>query len=196
LEKRRMSMRKLGRAFLAVWAIPASALAQIGSQDNPISAYQKEMYTYIKGILLNSAEKMPDENYAFRPTDSVRSYGQLVGHVADAQYSFCSIALGKDNPRPDIEKTKTTKPELIAALKQSFAYCDEAYDALTDATAAQPVKLLGKDAPRLGALEVNLMHDFDHYGNLATYLRLKGIVPPTSEQPPQAQPQQPPKKHD
>ena len=189
-------MRIPARAVLAVLTIPAAVLAQSPSQDNPISAYQKGMYGYVKGILLSSAEKMPDENYAFRPTDSVRSYGQIVGHVADAQYSFCSIALGKNNPQLNIEKTRTTKPELIAALKEAFAYCDEAYDGLTDATAAQPVKLFGKDSPRLGALEVNLMHDFDHYGNLATYMRLKGIVPPTSEQPPQAQPQGAAKKHD
>jgi uncharacterized damage-inducible protein DinB len=131
---------------------------------------------------------MPDENYGFRPTDSV-TYGQIVGHVADSQYLFCSTATGKKNPAPDIEKTKTTKTDLIAALKEAFAYCDETYDRLTDATAAQPIKLFGSDAPRLGALEVNLMHDFDHYGNLATYLRLKGIVPPTSAPPPQVQSQ-------
>jgi uncharacterized damage-inducible protein DinB len=189
-------MKILAKAFLVVVALSAAVLAQTPSKDNPISAYQKEMYGYVKGILLSSAEKMPDENYAFRPTDSVRNYGQIVGHVADAQYSFCSIALGVDNPRPDVEKTKTTKPELISALKEAFAYCDKAYDGLTDATAAQPVKLFGNDAPRLGALEVNLMHNFDHYGNLATYMRLKGIVPPTSAQPPQAQPQAAGKKHD
>ena len=171
-------MRILTRAFVV--ALPAFMLAQSASQDNPISAYQKSMYGYIKGILISSAEQMPDADYAFRPTDSVRTYGQIVGHVADAQYSFCSIALGQANPKPDIEKTKTAKPELIAALKEAFAYCDKAYGGLTDATAAQPVKLLGNDAPRLGALEVNLMHDFDHYGNLATYMRLKGIVPPSS----------------
>lgn len=191
-------MRILARVFLVVLTIPTAVLAQSPSQDNPISAYQKSMYGYVKGILLSSAEKMPDANYAFRPTDSVRTYGQIVGHVADAQYSFCSIALGQTNPQTDIEKTKTTKPELIAALKEAFAYCDKAYDGLTDATAAQPVKLFGNDAPRLGALEVNLMHDFDHYGNLATYMRLKGIVPPTSQPPPQAQqqPQGAAKKHD
>ena len=177
-------------------AVPAAVLAQAPSQDNPISAYQKGMYGYVKGILLSSAEKMPEENYAFKPTDSVRSYGQVVGHVADSQYLFCSIALGEKNPGLGIEKTKTRKADLIAALKEAFAYCDQAYDGLTDVTAVQPIKLFGNDAPRLGALEVNLMHNFDHYGNLATYMRLKGIVPPTSEHPPQAQQQGATKKHD
>lgn len=189
-------MRILARAFLVCLVVPSAVLAQAPSQNNPISAYQKGMYGYVKGILLRSAEKMPEENYTFKPTDSVRSYAQIVGHVADAQYLFCSIALGEQDPGLGIEKTKTTKVDLIAALKDAFAYCDKAYDNLTDATATRPVKLFGNDAPTLGALEVNLMHNFDHYGNLATYMRLKNIVPPTSEQSPQAQQQGATKKPD
>ena len=147
----------------------------------------------MKDVLLRSAEKMPEENYKFKPTEAVRSYGQIVGHVADAQFSFCSIALGEKNPAPNIEKTKTSKADLIAALKESFAYCDRAYDGMTDASGAQMVKLFGSDAPKFGALEVNNMHDLEHYGNLVTYMRLKNIVPPSSEAPPQAQPPAPPK---
>ena len=85
----------IGRAFLVILSVPAAASGQAPSQDNSISAYQKQMYGYVRGILLSSAEKMPDENYALRPTDSVRIYGQIVGHVADAQYSFYSIAMEK-----------------------------------------------------------------------------------------------------
>ena len=70
----------------------------------------------------------------------------------------------------------------MAALKDAFAYCNKAYDAMTDATAAQPLSLFGKEAPRLGVLSVNTMHSVEHYGNLVTYMRLKNIVPPTSEQ--------------
>jgi uncharacterized damage-inducible protein DinB len=137
---------------------------------------------------------MPEENYKFKPTEAVRSYGQIVGHVADAQYIFCSIALGEKNPAPNIEKTKTSKADLIAALKEGFAYCDRAYDGMTDASGAQMVKLFGGDAPKFGALEVNNMHNLEHYGNLVTYMRLKNIVPPSSEAPPQAQSPAPPKK--
>ena len=181
-------MRKL--AFLiCLLALPAAALAQ----DNPLSTFNKGAYARVKDILLRSAEKMPEENYKFKPTEAVRSYGQIVGHVADAQFSFCSIALGEKNPAPNIEKTKTSKADLIAALKESFAYCDKAYDGMTDASGAQMVKLFGSDAPKFGALEVNNMHDLEHYGNLVTYMRLKNIVPPSSEAPPQAQPPAPPK---
>lgn len=181
-------MRKF--AFLiCLLALPAAALAQ----DNPLSTFNKGAYARVKDILLRSAEKMPEENYKFKPTEAVRSYGQIVGHVADAQYIFCSIALGEKNPAPNIEKTKTSKADLIAALKEGFAYCDKAYDGMTDASGAQMIKLFGSDAPKFGALEVNNMHNLEHYGNLVTYMRLKNIVPPSSEQPPQPQPPAPPK---
>jgi len=160
--------------------------------ENPLSTWNKLAYARVKGILLKSAEKMPEENYSFKPVDTVRSYGQIVGHVADAQYIFCSLARGEKNPALDIEHTKTSKADLIAALNAAFAYCDKAYDGMTDASAVQTIKLFGNDAPRLSALTVNNMHDLEHYGNLATYMRMKNIVPPSSEQPPA--PAQPPKK--
>ena len=124
---------------------------------------------------------MPEENYSFKPTDAVRSYGQVLGHLADSQYYFCSVALGDKGPNLKIEETKTSKVDLIAALKASFAYCDKVYDGMTDASGAQTVQLFGGDTPKLGALTVNNMHDMEHYGNLVTYLRIKNIVPPTSE---------------
>src|SRR2546430_10367403 len=91
---------------------------------------------------------MPEENYNFKPTDAVRSYGQIVGHVADAQYMFCSVALGEKNPGLKIEQTKTTKADLVAALKEAVAYCDKAYDSMTDASGSQIVKLFDMDLPK------------------------------------------------
>jgi len=159
---------------------------------NPLSSWTKLADARLQGLLLKSAEKMPEENYGFKPADTVRSYGQILGHVADGQYLFCSVALGEKNPAPDIEHTKTTKADLIAALNAAFAYCDKAYDGMTDAAAAQTIKLFGNDAPRLSALTVNNMHNIEHYGNLVTYMRMKNIVPPSSEQ--QTAPPQPGKK--
>ena len=153
---------------------------------NPFSTFNKIAYTRVKGILVASAEKMPEENYSFKPTEAVRSYGQIVGHLADAQYMFCSLATGEKNPGLKIEESKTTKADLVAALKEAEAYCDKAYDAMTDAAGAQTVKLFGGDIPKLGVLSINTMHDMEHYGNLVTYMRLKNIVPPTSEAPPAA----------
>ena len=189
-------MRTLLRTLLICFLAPAAALAQenppkaaaVPTPDNPLSAWNKVAYGRVKDILLRSAEKVPEENYNFKPTEAVRSFGQIVGHVADAQYLFCSIELGEKNPAPKIEQSKTSKADLIAALKDAFAYCDKAYDAMTDASATQMVKLFGNDAPKLDVLTVNNMHNMEHYGNLVTYMRLKNIVPPSSEQPVQPQP--------
>ena len=158
------------------------------TQANPLSSWNKVAYAREKDILAKAAAKMPEENYSFKPADSVRTYGQIVGHVADAQYLFCSLASGEKNPALNIEHTKTTKADLIASLNTAFAYCDKVYDSMTDATAVETIKLFGNDAPRISALNVNNMHNLEHYGNLTTYMRIKNIVPPTSEQPPPAQP--------
>ena len=154
------------------------------SPANPFSTYNKIFYARMKTILVSSAEKMPEENYNFKPTEAVRSYGQIVGHVADAQYNFCSMALGETNPGLKIEQTKTTKADLVAALKEALTYCDKAYDGMTDASSLQTVKMFGMDMPKFGVLNINNAHDMEHYGNLVTYMRLKNVVPPTSEQPP------------
>jgi len=133
--------------------------------------------------LLSSAEKMPEENYNFKPTEVVRSYGQILGHVADQHYGRCSLVRGEIDPNLRIEQVKTSKADLIAALKASFAYCDKAYDGIDDASANQMVKLGPQQFSKLGVLNINLLHSTLHYGNLITYMRLKNIVPPSSEAP-------------
>ena len=177
--------------ILLICLLAPTALAW--SQDNPLSTFNKRFYERTKTSLLRSAEKVPEADYAFQPTPEVRTFGQILGHVADAQYLFCSIALGEKNPGLNIEKTKTSKADLTAALKDAFAYCDKAYDSMTDATGTQMVKFFGNDAPKLGLLSVNNAHNMEHYGNLVTYMRIKGIVPPTSEAASQPKPDSQPK---
>ena len=167
------------RKFLIILLVTsACALAQ----DNPLSASIKMQYGIAKGVITRSAEKVPAADYGFKATDEVRSFGQLVGHVADAQYGFCSAVLGEKSPMAgSVEKTKTSKADLVQALKDAFAYCDKAYDGMTDAVAVQTVKFFGRDTPKLGVLAFSNMHDYEHYGNMVTYMRLKKIVPPSSE---------------
>src|SRR5579863_10228189 len=159
--------------------------------ENPLTSWNKIAYARLKNILSRSAEKMPEENYSFKPVDTVRSYGQIIGHLADGQYLFCAVASGEKNPDLKIEKTKTSKADLIAALKEGFAYCDKVYDSMTDTAATQTAKFFGNDIPKYAVLSLNVGHNMEHYGNLVTYMRIKGIVPPTSEQqgamPPQKQ---------
>jgi uncharacterized damage-inducible protein DinB len=159
------------------------------AQDNPLSGAIKAEYGIAKGLILRSADKVPEDLYGFKPTDSIRSFGQVIGHVADAQYLFCSTAMGEKSPATgSVEKTKTSKADLIAGLKEAFAYCDKAYDGTTDTNAAQAVKFFGNNTNRLGVLAFSNMHDMEHYGNLVTYMRLKNIVPPSSEPRTQAPP--------
>jgi uncharacterized damage-inducible protein DinB len=169
---------------LLICLLASSAVAS--AQDNPLSAFNKRSYGVVKSWLLASAEKMPAESYTFKPTDTVRSFGQIIGHAADAQYYFCSPVLGEKGPADSVEKTKTSKAELIPALKDAFAFCDKAYDTVDDTTGLQRVKLFGGELTKISALSANVTHNAEHYGNLVTYLRIKNIVPPSSDTPPPA----------
>jgi uncharacterized damage-inducible protein DinB len=151
---------------------------------NPITASEKGLYSFVSNAVIGAAQKMPEENYSFKPTPEVRSFGQLVGHVADANYMFCSQASGEANPMKDIEKTKTSKTDLVAAVKGAVAYCNKAFDSMTDAKGSQMVKFMNFDIAKITLFSLNTAHTDEHYGNMVTYLRLKGIVPPTSENPP------------
>jgi uncharacterized damage-inducible protein DinB len=148
---------------------------------NPISASERGLYGFISASVVAAAEKMPEANYSFKPTPDVRSFGQLVGHVADAQYSFCSTAMGETSPMSGIEKSKSTKADLVAALKDAVAYCQKTYAAMTDAQGSQITKMMNFNMAKLTILSLNTAHTDEHYGNMVTYMRLKGLVPPTSE---------------
>jgi uncharacterized damage-inducible protein DinB len=175
--------KRLCFGLIAVSAVCVAVLAQGPSTApaNPITASEKGFYTVVSGEVVAAAEKMPEENYSFKPTPEVRSFGQLVGHVADAQYGLCSTAIGEPNPMKAIEKTKTSKADLVAALKDAVAYCNKVYAGMTDAQGSQIVKMMNYDVARLTVLSVNTAHTDEHYGNMVTYLRLKSIVPPSSE---------------
>lgn len=172
--------------LLAFGLAAVQAFAQSSSpatpNPNPLSASAKFMYGISKGDLLKSAEEMPEENYSFKPVSTVRTFGQLVGHVADAQYEFCAAIIGDGKQPPGIEKTKTSKADLVQALKDGFAYCDQAYNSMTDTHAAEVIKFFNFNAPKLSILSFNVAHNMEHYGNMVTYLRIKGLVPPSSQQ--------------
>jgi uncharacterized damage-inducible protein DinB len=183
--------KRLGFVFAALTAIPCAALAQdkteapaAAAPANPITASERGFYSYVSGAAIGAAQKMPEENYSFKPTAEVRSFGQIVGHVADASYAFCSQATGETNPSKDIEKTKTSKADLVTALKAGVAYCDKAFEGMTDAKGSQMVKFMGFNLAKLTLFSINTAHVDEHYGNMVTYMRLKGIVPPTSENAP------------
>ena len=141
-------------------------------------------YGQLKTSVTMSAAKMPEADYFFKPTPDIRGYGQLWGHVADAQFGQCSGAKGAPNPRqgqPSFEML-TTKADVVKAVADSFAFCDEAFSSLTDVSAAEMISNgRGGQQSRATALLGVLTHGSEMYGIGTVYLRLKGLVPPTTE---------------
>ena len=158
---------------------------------NPAGAAITAFYGIARRNIVESAEKMPAEQYGYRPVPEVRTFGQILGHIVDAQYLFCSAA--KNVPNPDgsglkvgepsdtIEKTKTTKADLTAALNEMFAYCDPLFTGIVDANLGESATLVGNARPKSVPLTLSIVHLWEHYGNLTTYLRERGIVPPSTE---------------
>lgn len=143
------------------------------------SADVRSAWSSVSGNLVTAAAKFPESDYGFRPSPDVRSFAQLIGHVADSHFMFCAPLLPQANPRSGAEKL-TSKAELLTALKNSVDFCTAAADRLSDGDSA-PVKLFGRDRVKLSVLWTNIAHTNEHYGNVATYLRIKGLVPPSSE---------------
>ncbi|MBS1809066.1 MAG: DinB family protein [Acidobacteria bacterium] len=170
-------MNKFHLTLTATFLLTFTSFAQAQS----LTADAKAAWANISGNIVKAAEKMPAEEYAFRPATGVRSYGELIGHIADANIAFCAPLHPEKRTPSGAEKNLKDKAALVNALKDSVAYCSAAYDQLTDAQAAEMVKLFGRDKAKLSVAHQNIAHDNEHYGNLVTYLRIKGIVPPSSE---------------
>jgi hypothetical protein len=118
-----------------------SCAASYAQSVNPLSDGARMHYGNIRGFVTRAAAKMPEELYAFRPTPEVRTFAQLVGHLADANYRLCSVMEGQNPPRDaGVEKTVSAKPELVKALADSFAYCDTQFAAMTDQAGTPMVK--------------------------------------------------------
>jgi uncharacterized damage-inducible protein DinB len=158
----------------------ASAPASPTPASGPLSAALRDQYNAVKLNVTEAAAKMSEADYGFRPVDTVRTFGAFVGHIADGNLSYCALAKGDKPSMADAEKL-TTKAELVAALAKAVAYCDEVYGAMTDEKALALIKAGRADMPAGALLFRNISHTNEHYGNLVTYLRMKGLVPPSTE---------------
>ncbi len=165
-------------ALAIVFALPSLGSAQTPPTD-PISQSIRNTWSGAKRNITESADQMPEADYAFKPVDTVRSFGAILAHIAGANYVFCAPARGDKTEYEEdhFEKTTKTKAEVIKALNDSIAYCDAAYTALTDKTAAE---MISANTARAQRLIANAGHLQEHYGNLVTYFRIKGMVPPSS----------------
>lgn len=169
-------------AAITLWLAFAVGGSLSGAQAVSLTTDVKRDYTAVRDYFLRAAEKMPEEDYGFKPSPDVRTFAQQVAHVADDQYNLCGPARGETRKAAytDIESRLSRKADLVPALKAAFAYCDSAYDALTDSSGAEPA-VGGRGRNRFSMLNWNLWHTWEHYGNVVVYLRMKGLVPPSSE---------------
>jgi uncharacterized damage-inducible protein DinB len=171
-------------AVFVGWSI-AGVLAQ-SPTANPVSQAIKEGWTSAKRNIAGSAKVMPEDKYGFRPVASVRTFGEIIAHVAGANYIFCAAARGEKPPHAEdaFEKSAKTRAAIVKAWEDSVKYCDAAYDALDDRKLAESISAPfgGGQTTRASALMGNTGHLNEHYGNLVTYLRINGLVPPSSAQ--------------
>jgi uncharacterized damage-inducible protein DinB len=160
---------------------PAGPPSGAAPQVTTISAGVKRGWDNLKRNVSEAAEKMPEANYSFKPTPDVRSFGELVGHVAESQLATCARLKGEQIPfeRGSIEK-KTAKADLVKALQDSIAACDGAYTS-TDEALVKMTKIGMNETAPITVLWGTLSHTNEHYGNMVTYMRLKGLVPPSTE---------------
>ena len=171
---------------MSVSMLAASAAAAQPPPPGPVGTALglQRNYAQMKNNITSSAEKMPEADYFFKPTPDIRGYGQLWAHVADAQFGQCSGAKGVPNPRqgqPSFE-TLTTKAEIVKALADSYAFCDDAFSSLTDASASEMISNgRGGQQSRAVALLGVIGHGSEMYGIGTVYLRLKGQIPPSTE---------------
>lgn len=158
----------------------ALAAASALYAQNPLTSELKAQYESSKSNITKSAERMPDGDYNFKPAEgNTRTFGQIVGHIADVQMNLCGAVKGEQK-RSDAERSKSSKADLTAALKESFDYCDGAFNSLTDADATQMIKMFGRDETKLGALYFDIIHNTEMYGQIVAYYRAKNMVPPST----------------
>jgi uncharacterized damage-inducible protein DinB len=175
-------MRTLSFVLVLSTVTMSAASAQTGPTGGSVSQAIREAWDGAKRNIEGSADLMPEDGYGFKPVETVRTFGQLLAHIAGANYEFCAPAKGEKAPHAEdeFEKTATTKPDIVKALDESLAYCDAVFAALNDKTAGEIVALGSERGTRASVLLGNIGHLNQHYGNLVTYFRIKGIVPPSS----------------
>jgi uncharacterized damage-inducible protein DinB len=183
-------MNKLIPLSLLLPLLTAAGFAQSAATDqkNPLSTWLRDAYMRNRAGIVRMAEKMPEENYGMRPGAQmeVRTFGQQVTHVAAYNFLWCSQAKGEKNPNPGNLDQLTSKADILKALNDAFAYCDTAYNALTDASGAEVIDVTQENGRqtrnlRMGLLTLNYGHNNEIYGSMVVYLRMKNIVPPASE---------------
>lgn len=171
------------RSLLLLTVVATPVLAQQqqgGDQSRAAVAAARASWMAAHSYIVRSAEQMSEADFAFKPVPTVRSFGQIVAHVADDETGWCAQVLGEPLKQTQYEKKLTAKADVVRAIRDAGTYCEKAYS-LSDAQAAGMATIWGGQQPKIKGLMDNAAHDWEHYGNIVTYLRLKGMVPPSSQ---------------
>jgi uncharacterized damage-inducible protein DinB len=179
--------RSIARVVVPVGVVSVSVLASLANAQvdvqhlpnpiaapNPLTTTLSIFRSNMQDKIMKSAAAMPESKYSYRPTKDVRSFAELLAHVADISYVLCSNAKGEAPPATAV---KDSKAKIMAYLKGSFDYCDGVYSGFADAHLNDPADFFGAKTNKMFILTQLTNHDALHYGNLATYLRLNGLVP-------------------
>ena len=181
-----MLARPIVRVVVLVGMVSVSVLASLANAQispnlpnptaaqNPLTTTLSIFRSNMQNKIMNSADAMPESKYSYRPAKDVRSFAEILTHVADISYALCSNVKGEAPPAQAMTHSKT---EIIAYLKASFDYCDGVYSGFTDAHLNDPGDFWGHKTNKMFILTQVGNHDALHYGNLVTYLRLNGFEP-------------------
>lgn len=187
-----MNARRYLRLF-GVWTgvavLAGAGLARVHAPEaaaaaNPVTSTLRGFYDGVRQNVIESAEMLPEQDYGFKPTASVRTFGEIVAHLADDNYLHCSIARGEPSPDRSAIAKMTSKEGLTKALKASFDYCTATFDAMNDGKLVEEVPAGSGRSTRIRYLVLLVTHNTEHYGNFVTYLRMKGLVPPSTARQP------------
>ena len=166
---------------IAVCVLTLVLAAPAAAQSKALAEALDRMHTGVTRNVVEAAEKMPEAEFAFQPTKEVRTFAGFIGHIANSAYGYCARAKGEANPnKQDFEKV-AGKAALVTGLKAAVAYCDAVYKVQTDAALSEMITMGQGQQPRGMVLVQNISHNNEHYGNLVTYMRIKGLVPPSTE---------------
>lgn len=175
------TLRGTVASVFAFATLASTSAAHAQAPANAAMAALREQWKSAIGNIAAAANELTEAEYAYRPIASVRTFGELIGHVAGSQNMYCALVLGDKPPAEDaIEKGAQTKEALVTALTASTAYCAKAY-AISGAALSRSVDMFGQKGTKVGALTQNAVHDGEHYGNIVTYMRMQGKVPPSSK---------------
>jgi len=177
--------RSIARVVVPVGMVFVSVLASLPNAQqgmpnptmapNPLTTTLSIFRSNMQDKIMKSADAMPESKYSYRPTKEVRSFAEILNHVADISYILCSNVKGEATP--GTAAAKASKAEIMAYLKGAFDYCDAVYSGFTDAHLNDPADFWGAKTNKLFILTQVADHDALHYGNLVTYLRINGLEP-------------------